>query len=329
MPPDDSFYDVLGVARDAPAEEIQRAYRKLARTYHPDVNKSPEAESTFARISEAYDVLSDPKSRQRYDAFGPDFRRVPDDVDPDAYTRAGARSGGSGWGSRGSRRGGGRRGASTSGRGDVWVDLGEGVGDVDVEDLLGSIFGGRGRAGWGPVAGADQEAELTISIEEAYRGGRRSLTLQGPDGPRTVEVTIPPGVTDGQRIRLGGQGGQGTGGSPPGDLTLVVRLAPHPRFRVQGRDLYVTVPVAPWEAALGGEVPVDTPGGTARIRVPPGTPSGRRLRLKGQGLPARGGGDGDLYAEVRIVVPAEATPAEQELWERLAATSSFDPRRQL
>ncbi len=210
----------------------------------------------------------------------------------------------------------------------MWVDLGDGVGDIDVEDLFGSIFGGRGRAGWGPVAGADQEAELTISVEEAYRGGRRSLTLQGPDGPRTVEVTIPPGVTDGQRIRLGGQGGQGTGGSPPGDLTLVVRLAPHPRFRVQGRDLYVTVPVAPWEAALGGEVPVETPGGTAKVRVPPGTSSGRRLRLKGQGLPARGGGDGDLYAEVRIVVPAEATPAEQELWERLAATSSFDPRRQ-
>jgi curved DNA-binding protein len=316
------FYEVLGVPRDAPPDEIQRAYRKLARTYHPDVNKDPEAESRFQEVAEAYDVLSDPDTRERYDAFGHDFRQVPEDVDPETWARA--RDG------AGVGRGGGRsRAGAGSGR-RVWSTTG-GAEGIDIEDLFGDIFGGgfgsSGRRGWGQVAGADQEAALEISVEEAYHGGRRSLTISGPDGERTIEVTIPPGVTDGQRIRLGGQGGQGTGGASAGDLYLVVRIAPHPRYRLEGRDLYVDLPLAPWEAALGTTVALDTPGGEAKVRVPPGTSSGRRLRLRGRGLPNPRGTVGDLYAEVRIVVPPRLTDRERELFEELARVSNFDPRR--
>ena len=187
------------------------------------------------------------------------------------------------------------------------------------------MFGGGRRRSWGPIPGADQEAVLTLTVEEAFRGGPRSITLSGPDGPRSYDVTIPPGVTDGQRIRLAGQGGQGTGQAPAGDLYLVVRLAPHPRYRVEGRDLYVELPLAPWEAALGATVAVDTPGGEAKLRVPPGTSSGRRLRLKGRGMPNPSGAPGDLYAEARIMVPATPSDDERRLFEELARTSTFDP----
>jgi curved DNA-binding protein len=188
------------------------------------------------------------------------------------------------------------------------------------------MFGARGRQRWGPIQGADQEVELEVSVPDAYTGVRRWLTIGGPEGTRSVEVTIPPGVTDGQRIRLAGQGGQGTGGAAPGDLYLVVRLARHPRYRVEGRDIYVELPLAPWEAALGGRVALDTPGGEAKVSVPPGTSSGRRLRLRGRGMPGPRGRNGDLYAEVRIVVPSNLTEEERRLFSELAATSTFDPR---
>ncbi|HEV2087665.1 MAG TPA: J domain-containing protein, partial [Cryptosporangiaceae bacterium] len=204
-------------------------------------------------------------------------------------------------------------------------DFGEGI---DLEDLLGGMFGQRGpgrpRGGTGRVPGADQEAELELSVEDAFRGGRRTLTLSGPQGPRSLDVTIPAGVTDGQRIRLAGQGGSGSGA--PGDLYLVVRLAPHPRYRVEGRDLHVELPLSPWEAALGTTVAVDTPGGEAKIKVPAGTPSGRRLRLRGQGLPNPRGEPGDLYAETRIMVPTQPSDTERRLFAELAAASTFDPR---
>jgi curved DNA-binding protein len=193
------------------------------------------------------------------------------------------------------------------------------------------VFGGRGpgrgRRGWGPIAGADQEAELQVSVEEAYRGGRRSITLTGPDGERRYDVNIPAGVIDGQRIRLAGQGGQGTGGAPAGDLYLVVRIAPHPRYRVEGRDIYVELRLAPWEAALGASVAVDTPGGEAKLRVPAGTSSGKRLRLRGRGMPNPRGTPGNLYAEVRIMVPRRLTDEERRLFEELARVSTFDPRK--
>ncbi|MEO3797800.1 DnaJ C-terminal domain-containing protein [Nonomuraea sp. B10E15] len=302
------FYEVLGVDRNADTDEIQRAYRKLVRAYHPDVNKDPGAEDRFKEISEAYAVLSDPETRRRYDAFGHDFRQVPPDVDPAEYARA--RQG------AGARTGTG--GAWRSARGD---DVGFGAG-IDLDDLLGGMFGGRRR--WGPVPGADQEAQLTLTVEEAYRGGRRQITLPGG---RRLDVTIPPGVTNGQRIRLAGQGGRGSDGAPAGDLHLIVQIADHPRYRVEGRDIHTTLPLAPWEAALGAMVPIDTPGGEAKLKVPPGTSSGRRLRLKGRGMRNPSGPPGDFFAEVRIMVPPTLTDAERRLFEQLAAASRFDPRR--
>lgn len=305
---DRDFYRVLGVDRTATPDEIQRAYRRLARTYHPDVNKDPDAERRFQEISEAYDVLSDPETRRRYDAFGPDFRRVPEDVDPETWARASAAAG--------------SRGPGGVPPGYERVDV---AGDVDVDDLFEQLFGRRGRRRWGPIAGADQEVEITLTVEEAYAGGKRWLSVSGPEGQRSIEVTIPPGVTDGQRIRLAGQGGLGTGGAQPGDLYLVVRLAPHPKYRVEGRDLYVTLALTPWDAALGASVPVDTPGGDGKVRVPPGTSSGRRLRLRGRGMPNPTGTPGDLYAEVRIMVPRTLSEHERRLFEELSRVSDFDP----
>jgi curved DNA-binding protein len=177
------------------------------------------------------------------------------------------------------------------------------------------------------VGGADQETDLTLSVEDAYRGGRHSLTLAGgAGGPRRYDVDIPPGVTDGQRIRLAGQGGAPRGDAPAGDLYLVVRLATHPRYRVRGRDISVDLPMAPWEAALGAELAVDTPAGKGTVRVPPGTSTGRRLRLRGRGLPNPAGTPGDLYAEAKVTVPPTLTERERELFEQLAKVSSFDAR---
>jgi curved DNA-binding protein len=302
------FYEVLDVPRTATQDEIQKAYRKLARQHHPDVNKDPGAEDRFKEISEAYDVLSDPQTRRRYDAFGPGFRQVPEDVDPEAFQRSQAGAG----------RGGGGFGGGGFGTGP------DDLGGINIEDLLGGIFGGRG---FGPIPGADQEAELELTVEEAFQGGHRSVTLDGPDGRRTLDVRIPAGVTNGQRIRLSGQGGRGSEGARNGDLYFVVRIAPHPRYRVDGRDLYVDLPLTPWEAALGTSVAVETPGGETKVKVPAGTSSGKRLRLRERGLPHPRGRHGHLYAEVKIMVPAKLSDEERRLFEELAATSTFDPRR--
>jgi curved DNA-binding protein len=316
MAPARDFYDVLGVSRGASQDEIQRAYRKLARTYHPDLNSDPAAEERFKEISEAYAVLSDPKTRQRYDAFGPDFRQVPEDVDPETWRRARAGAGAGARGARG-RPGGGRTVYTTGDTGDL---------GIDIDDLLGGLFGGRGR-GRGPIPGADQEAEISLTVEEAYHGVRRTITIEGIDGPRTLDVTIPPGVISGQRIRLAGQGGRGSEGATSGDLYLVVRITPHPRYRVEGRNLHVTLPLAPWEAALGTSVVVGTPDGEAKVTVPAGTSSGRRLRLNGRGLPNPRGKPGDLLAEVQVMVPPKLSRKERDLFEQLAAVSDFDPRK--
>ncbi|MGV9856956.1 DnaJ C-terminal domain-containing protein [Streptomyces sp. NPDC003442] len=315
------YYEVLGVSRGASQDEIQQAFRTQARKYHPDVNKDPQAEERFKELNEAYAALSDPKTRARYDRFGEDYRKVPEYWEE----RVGAGVGG---------EGGGFRGWTTSGDGDR-VRFTRGFGDdvagggVDFEDLFGSFFGGgMGGRGGGRVdiPGADQEAELPLTVEDAYRGGRRTVTLAGPTGQRSFEVDVPPGVVDGQRVRLAGQGGRGTGDAPAGDLYLRVRIQPHPRFRLDGRNVHVHLPVSPWEAALGATVPVPTPGGTAKVTVPPGSSSGRKLRLRGEGMPNPRGPNGDFYAEIRIMVPPELTDRERELLEELAATSSFDPR---
>jgi curved DNA-binding protein len=312
------FYETLGVSREATKEEIQASYRKLARQWHPDVNKAPEAEERFKEISEAYDTLSDPETRRRYDAFGEDFRRVPDDVDPETYARARAAAGAG----RG-RAGAGRAGAGRTG-GFGGFTGGEDIG-IDLEDLLGGMGFGVG-GGVRSVRGPDQEAVLELDIEEAYRGGSRRITLPGPEGERTYTVRIPPGVTDGQRIRLGGQGARGRGGGSAGDLYLIVRLRPHPRYRVEGLDISIDLPVAPWEAALGATVPVPTPDGEVKVKVPAGSSSGRRLRLRGKGMPNPRGRPGDAYAEVRVVVPSRPSKRERELLEELARASTFDPR---
>jgi curved DNA-binding protein len=298
------YYEVLGVSRDATHEQLQEAFRTLARKYHPDVNSAPGAEDRFKELNEAYHVLSDPDTRKRYDRFGEDFRRVPEDYDE----RVGAGFGGF-------------RAEAPSGTG---VRFGQGFGGrsgVNIEDLFGDFLGGSG--GFGPIPGADQRAELELTVEEAYRGGRRSITLDG----RSYQVSIPAGVIDGQRIRLAGEGGRGSGDGPAGDLYLVVRVKPDRRFRLDGRDIATDLPVSPWEAVLGATVAVHTPGGEAKVKVPPGSSTGRRLRLRGEGMPNPRGKPGDLFAEVKIVVPPKPTKQERELFEQLATVSTFDPRR--
>jgi curved DNA-binding protein len=313
------YYETLGVPRTASADDIRKAYRRLAREYHPDVNKDPGAEDRFKEISEAYEVLRDEESRERYDRLGANWR-AGDDVSGaagfDEYFRQGAGGeGGGGFGGFG-------------GFDDVRVEFG---GDGDFSDFFEGFFGrgrtGRARRGGGfdgfASRGADQEATIELSLEEAARGGRRRVTL---DDGRSFEVTIPAGVRDGQRIRLAGEGADGRGG-PSGDLFLRVRLRPHPRFRLEGRDIFVDVPVAPWEGALGAQVEVPTLDGRAKVTVPAGSSCGRRLRLRGQGMPGGGGeGPGDLYAVVKIEVPKRLSARERELFEQLADVSDFDPR---
>lgn len=302
------YYAALGVPRSATRDEIQAAYRTLARTWHPDVNKSPEAENRFKEISEAYDVLSDRELRKKYDAFGDGFRQVPDDVDPEQWARA-------------QRTGGGRRRSNPSG--DRFGDFG-GAGGPSIEDLLGGMFT-QGRTA-GPQPGPDQRVEIDLSVEDAYRGGEHKINLTSSGGPRNFTVKIPAGVTDGQQIRLAGQGAAGRGGGPPGDLYLVVRHRRSRRFRVDGRTISVDLAVSPWEAVLGATVPVDTPDGDTKVKVPAGTSSGKKLRLAGLGMPNPSGPAGDLLAVVKIVVPEHVSDDEQRLFSELAATSTFNPR---
>jgi curved DNA-binding protein len=303
------YYETLGVPRGASIDEIRGAYRKLARQYHPDVNKDPEAGERFREIGEAYEVLSDPEKRERYDQLGANWR-AGDDV-----------SGAAGFG-------------GFDGFDNVRVDFGDGAsGFGDFSDLFEGMFGGRTRRdgfgqgfgrGFSRVRrGADLEAELELSLEEAAKGGHRWVRLG--DG-RSYEVTIPAGVRDGTRIRLAGEGGQGGAGGAQGDLFLRVRLRRHPRFRLDGDDLYTQLPVAPWEAALGAEVEVRTLEGRANVKVPAGSSCGRRLRLRGEGFPRSGGTRGDLYAELKIVVPRTLSRDERKGFEELAKVSKFDPR---
>jgi curved DNA-binding protein len=309
------YYEVLGVPRDASEDDIRRAYRKLARQYHPDVNKDPGAEDRFKEVSEAYEVLRDPEKRRSYDRLGANWKAGQDVSGAQGF--GGGFSGGNGDFS------------------DVRVEFGSGgFGGGEFSDFFEGLFGaGRGRtrrtAGFGgfegfATRGGDQEAEIELTLEEAARGGRRKISL---GNGRDYEVNIPAGVRDGQRIRLAGEGGQGAAGGPPGDLFLRVRIKPHPRFRLEGRDVIVDLPLAPWEAVLGTTVEVPSLEGTRRVKVPPGSSSGRRLRLRGEGFPGPRGGRGDLYAVVKIEVPKRPTEEERDLFERLAQVSSFNPRQ--
>jgi curved DNA-binding protein len=307
-------YSVLGVSRTADADEIQRAYRKLARKYHPDINRDPDAADRFKEIGEAYSTLSDAETKARYDRFGADFRQY-------AGSSAGPAGGTPRWGSGGPRSG---PRPGRSGYGNVDVNMG---GDLDWEDLLGGWFRQQGA---GPAQGADHEAELRLTLEEAIRGGRRTLRLAQPGGEtRNYDVDVPPGVLDGQRIRLAGEGAAGRDGGPPGDLFLTVRIQPDARYRLKGRDIHFDLPVTPSEAALGAKIKVNAPAGPVTITVPEGSSSGRRLRLRGQGVPDPKGQPGNLYAEIRVMVPPRLSSEVRKLYEQLAAVSDFHPREGL
>lgn len=311
------YYDTLGVSRTATQDEIQAAYRKLARKHHPDVSKAAGAEEKFKQVGEAYEVLKDPEKRKKYDALGQNWKTGQEFNPPP------------GWQSYG----GGQR------PGGVEYDFGSGA---DFSDFFEQIFGGGGFGGERSrrtayrARGQDVEAELSIPLEDAYRGATRTISLRrpqvSPDGQvreetQSYEVKIPAGSGDGTVLRLSGQGGAGVGGAEAGDLFVRIRIAPHHTFTLRDRDLTVEVPVAPWEAALGAEIPVPTLDGNMETKLPAGTGCGKKLRLRGQGMPDRKGARADLYASIRIEVPKHLTDKERELWEELRDTSDFDPRR--
>jgi curved DNA-binding protein len=306
------YYEVLGVPRTAPEGEIKKKYRQLARQHHPDLQPAAErgvAAERFKEINEAYEVLSDPEKRKKYDALGEHWRGGMDFTPPPGGARGGSR--------RGDQR-------TTA----TWTsadDTAEGFGDFS--DFFESIFGratrGAGaRSGRVSFTGSDVEATMPVTVEELLRGGRRRVSL--PNG-QSVDVEIPRGAREGTVLRVAGRGEPGMNGGAPGDLYLYARLIPHPRYRVAGDDLEVDVPVWPWQAVLGDSVRVDTPDGPVTLKIPPGTQTGRRLRLRGRGLPRGDGSRGDLYAVVRVVVPARPSAAERAAYETLKQASTPVP----
>jgi curved DNA-binding protein len=317
------YYQTLGVNRAASQDEIRRAYRKLARKYHPDVNKAEDAEDKFKQVNEAHEVLKDPEKRKLYDQLGADWKAGQEFRPPPGWENVRFEFGG-------------RPGAEEFDLGGGFSDFFEMLFGGRRATSRGGSAGGRGAQATWSMAGQDHEAEITVRLEDSYYGATRTITLQGQEmddqgrlRPRshTYEVRIPAGVTDGSRIRLAGKGGPGIGGGPSGDLFLKVRIEPHPRFRVDGHDLQVEVPVTPWEAALGATVEVPVVEGTANLKIPPGIQSGQKLRLRGKGLPRRDDGRGDLLAVVKIVVPKTLTERERELFAEMAKVSGFNPRR--
>ena len=302
------YYKILGVKRDASEDEIKKAYRKLARKYHPDVSKEKNAEEKFKEVNEANEVLSDAEKRAAYDNLGSyqpgqDFRPPP------------------GWG------GGGRGGPQD-------------FGNMDFGDLFSQMFGGAGQAhqrGRGfAQSGRDFEVALEITLEEAFESAEKTLQLEIPEPsaqgmmvrvPRTIKVRIPKGATEGQRLRLTGKGGAGQHGGGPGDLFLRLSFLPHPWFKPgEGHDLSMEVPLTPWEASLGASVDIPTLAGKVRLKVKPGSRSGQRMRLTGKGLPKPKEGHGDLYAVFQIVTPETLSDKERELLEELQQVSTFNPR---
>jgi len=296
------YYAILGVAPDAEPAAIKQAYRRLARKYHPDVSKEADAEAQFKALGEAYEVLKDPSKRQSYDQLRQSGWRQGDDFQPPPGWQQGAQGG--------------------------FQDGFGGSGDFSgFSDFFESLFGGGGRRGPMRAAGRDHEASLEIDLETAYGGGQQRISLTRDGRAQSLQVTIPAGVTDGSRIRLAGQGEPGRGGGPAGDLNLKIGIRPHRWFALDGRNVMLNLPVTPSEAALGTKVAVPTLAGSVQLQVPAGSSSGRKLRLKGRGLPGRGSqAAGDQLVVVQIVVPATLTEAERKAYEQLAKDSHFDPR---
>jgi curved DNA-binding protein len=292
---DTELYKALGVSPDASADEIKRAYRKMARKYHPDVNSSPEADAKFKAAAAANDVLSDPEKRAAYDRYGASW----DQPRPEQTTR----------------------------QDDRWQG-GFAFDERDVNpDMFRDFFGDRFGRGAMP---RDQHAAIEISLEDAITGAKKALTLQSPQIDRTghvtmqtrrIDLTIPKGVLPGQNLRLKGKGAEGA------DLLIEVNFRPHPIYTIDGRDLYVTLPVTPWEAALGGKVPMPTPTGTVDLTIPPDARQGQKLRLKGRGMPAAQ--KGDLYAILQIVNPSKVSPKARDLYQQLAEAQPYNPRSKL
>jgi len=349
MPTFKDYYESLGVSRSASSDEIQRAYRTLARKYHPDMSKEPGHEQRFKEVSEAYEVLKDPTKRKRYDMLGANYKAGQDFRPPPGWN-----------GGASARTGSPRRGGPSAQDAGSFSDFfetifgggGGGQGGIDMEDFL-RASGGGGRSGGAstsarqprPRAGADHEAEITVSLAEAVRGGTRQVKLhteeadgKPPGDIRSYDVKIPPGITSGSTIRLSGQGGPGRNGGPAGDLLLRINIAPDPRFRFDqprsadgspigtGHDLVTIVPLMPAEAALGAKVDVPTVDGELTVTIPPGSQSGQRLRLRGHGIPKRSGERGDLFAELRIVVPHALSDEERAAYEQLARATKANPR---
>ena len=313
------YYATLGVKREASADEIKRAYRKLARKYHPDVSKEPDAEARFKEVGEAYEVLKDPEKRAAYDQLGADWKAGQEFRPPPGGEQRFYYSGGG------------------PGMGGAGEDLG------GFSDFFETLFGRGGMAGMGeagprarefhfrqsgPMRGEDQHARVQISLEDAYLGASRTLELRAPTGgKRSIRVAIPKGVTAGQRIRLAGQGMPGANAGTAGDLFLEVAFAPHRLFEPDGRNLLLTLPVTPWEAALGDTVSVPTLGGKVELKIPAGSQSGRGLRLKGRGLP--GNPPGDQIVTLRIDTPPADSETARKVYEDMRDKLPFNPRRDL
>jgi curved DNA-binding protein len=318
------YYETLGVSKTATQDEIKQAFRKLARKYHPDVSKLADAEARFKDINEANEVLKDPEKRAAYDQVGSGFKAGQEFQPPPN------------WDAGFEFRGGEAPGGGFAGSFDE--------GGFDASDFFESLFGARARAAGGgrprrsaSTQGEDHHAKVLIDLEDAYRGAERSISLrvpkEGADGRVTLEerrldVHIPKGIRAGQHLRLSGQGAPGHGGAPAGDLYLEIEFKPHPRYRLDGADLYVDLPLAPWEAALGASVDAETPEGTVQLTIPKGSQAGRKLRLKGRGLPARGSGTaGDLYAVLTITLPSANTEKARDAYTAMAsAFADFDAR---
>ncbi len=306
------YYEVMGVKRDATQDEIKRAYRKLARKYHPDVSKEPDAEESFKAVGEAYEVLKDPEKRTAYDQLGSNWKEGQDFQPPP------------GWQDGFEFRGGGNAEASSAHFSDFFEDL----------------FGRAGGAGFQQaqhrayqIRGEDHHAKVGVSLEDIFHGAEHIITLKMPEidasghlvtRDHKLNLKIPKGVTQGQRIRLRGQGAPGIGDAPAGDLYLEIDVLPHPVYTVNGRDVYVDLPITPWEAALGEKVPIPTLGGKVEMKIPAGSKSGSKLRLKGRGIPAKE--KGDQFVVLKIETPEAKTEEQKEIYRNMRDKMNFNPR---